>query len=171
MIEINRLKYPYTKEQRLFFIVENNHKNGYLIQIDPETSDLLALAKDNEELKAIDKENIGHLNMTRLDFINGLETLGIGWSAIKALIAANSEVDKQLTMCSNVWRGNPLLDQMIEVVNQTLKLSITPTDLDEIFIQKCGYTRLAREDVIEEETPTDVVEETPAETVEGEDNA
>lgn len=163
MIEINRLKHPYTKEQRLFFIVENNHKNGYLIQIDPETSDLLALAKDNEELKAIDKENIGRLNMTRLDFINGLETLGIGWSAIKALMAANSEVDKQLTMCSNVWRGNPLLDQMIEVVNQTLKLSITPTDLDEMFIQKCGYTRLAKN----EET----VEETPAEAVEGEDNA
>lgn len=155
MIITKILKYPYSEEDRVNFIVENNHKKGYLIQIEPKTSDLLALAKDNEELKTIDKENIAHLNMTRLDFINGLETLGVGWSAIKALMAANDEVDKQLTMCSNVWRGNPLLEQMIEVVNNTLNLSITPTVLDEMFVQKCGYTRLAKEE----------------EVVKGEDNA
>lgn len=163
MIKIQTLKYPYSQKDKINFIVENNHKNGYLIQIDPETSDLLALTKDNEELKAIDRENIGRLNITRLDFINGLETLGIGWPAIKALMAANNEVDKQLTMCSNVWRGNPLLDQMIEVVNQTLKLSITPADLDEIFIEKCGYTRLAKSE--------EVIEEIPDEVIEGDDNA
>lgn len=141
MIEINRLKHPYTNEERVDFIVENNHRNGYLIQGDPETGDLVALAKDDEELKAIDKENIAHLNMTRLDFVNCLEKLGISWAALKALMAANPEVEKQLEMCSNVWRGNPLLDAMLPLVNQTLSLNITSDDLDEAFVQICHYER------------------------------
>ena len=120
MIEISRLKHPYTNKVRVNFIVENNHRNGCLIQGDPETGDPVALAKDDEELKAIDKENIAHLNMTRLDFVNCLEKLGISWAALKALMAANPEVEKQLEMCSNVWRGNPLLDAMLPLVNQTL---------------------------------------------------
>lgn len=144
MIEINRLKHPYTNKEKLHFIVENNHKNGYLIQIDPETLDLMALAKDSEELETIDKENIARLNMTRLDFVNCLEKLGISWAALKALMAANPEVEKQLEMCSNVWRGNPLLDAMLPLVNQTLSLNITSDDLDEAFIQACHYERLAK---------------------------
>ena len=145
MIEINRLKHPYTNKERLRFIVENNHKNGYLIQEDSKTGDLIALAKDEDELSKIDKENIAHLNMTRLDFVNCLEKLGISWAALKALMAANPEVEKQLEMCSNVWRGNPLLDAMLPLVNQTLSLNITSDDLDKVFIQTCHYERLVKE--------------------------
>lgn len=144
MIEVDRLKYPYTKKERLHFVVENNHKNGYLIQEDSETGDLVALTRDRDELSQIDKENIARLNMTRLDFVNCLEKLGINWAALKALMAANPEVEKQLEMCSNVWRGNPLLDAMLPLVNQTLSLSVTPDDLDEAFIQVCHYERLAK---------------------------
>lgn len=143
MIERRRLAYPYSRKDYIDFIVENNHKRGYLIKTD-DNGDIVALDKDNEELKAIDKENIARLNMTRLDFVNCLEKLGISWAALKALMAANPEVEKQLEMCSNVWRGNPLLDAMLPLVNQTLSLNITSDDLDEAFIQICHYERLAK---------------------------
>lgn len=143
MIERRRLAYPYSRKDYIDFIVENNHKRGYLIKTD-DNGDIVALDKDNEELKAIDKENIARLNMTRLDFVNCLEKLGISWAALKALMAANPEVEKQLEMCSNVWRGNPLLDAMLPLVNQTLSLNITSDDLDEAFIQVCHYERLAK---------------------------
>lgn len=143
MIERRRLAYPYSRKDYIDFIVENNHKRGYLIKTDS-NGDIVALDKDNEELKAIDKENIARLNMTRLDFVNCLEKLGISWAALKALMTANPEVEKQLEMCSNVWRGNPLLDAMLPLVNQTLSLNITSSDLDEAFIQVCHYERLAK---------------------------
>lgn len=143
MIERRRLAYPYSRKDYIDFIVENNHKRGYLIKTD-DNGDVVALDKDNEELKAIDKENIARLNMTRLDFVNCLEKLGISWAALKALMAANPEVEKQLEMCSNVWRGNSLLDAMLPLVNQTLSLNITSDDLDEAFIQVCHYERLAK---------------------------
>lgn len=143
MIERRRLAYPYSRKDYIDFIVENNHKRGYLIKTD-NNGDIVALDKDNDELKAIDKENIARLNMTRLDFVNCLEKLGISWAALKALMAANPEVEKQLEMCSNVWRGNPLLDAMLPLVNQTLSLNITSDDLDEAFIQICHYERLAK---------------------------
>lgn len=143
MIERRRLAYPYSRKDYIDFIVENNHKRGYLIKTD-DNGDIVALDKDNDELKAIDKENIARLNMTRLDFVNCLEKLGISWAALKALMAANPEVEKQLEMCSNVWRGNPLLDAMLPLVNQTLSLNITSDDLDEAFIQACHYERLAK---------------------------
>ena len=40
---------PFTDEQRIRFIVENNHKLGYLIE-ETET-ELLALSKSEEEIK------------------------------------------------------------------------------------------------------------------------
>lgn len=140
MIEKARLKAPYLRIQYIDFIVENNHNKGYVIKTD-NNGDIVAFAKDDEELKAIDKENIARLNMTRLDFVNCLEKLGISWAALKALMAANPEVEKQLEMCSNVWRGNSLLDAMLPLVNQTLSLNITPDDLDEAFVQICHYER------------------------------
>lgn len=144
MIERARLIYPYSIKNYADFIVKNNHKNGYVIEKD-KNGDAVALEKEpptSEELKVIDAENIARLNMTRLDFVNCLEKLGVSWAAIKALMAANPEVEKQLEMCSNVWRGNTLLDAMLPLVNNTLNLNITPADLDEAFIQVCGYERI-----------------------------
>lgn len=144
MIERARLVHPYSRKDYFYFVAENNHKKGYVIEKD-KNGDAVALEKEPptaEELKAIDAKNIAHLNMTRLDFVNCLEKLGVSWAAIKALMAANPEVEKQLEMCSNVWRGNALLDAMLPLVNNTLNLNITPVDLDEAFIQVCGYERI-----------------------------
>lgn len=84
------------------------------------------------------KEEMGMLYMTRLDFIKTLESIGISWMAIKGLMEQYPDVEKELMLCSNVYRGNPLIDQFAKNFN------VTSEQLDNLFIQKCG-----REDLLE----------------------
>lgn len=98
--------------------------------------------KDSKEIyKQKDKENIAMLHVTRLDFINMLEDIGISWNRIKGLMESYPEVEKQLMLCSNVYRGNPLIDQMAQLID----VNITSDILDELFITKCNYKRLYQE--------------------------
>ena len=66
----------------------------------------------DEIKKREQQEEISKLYMTPLDFIKAIETLGITWTQIKELMQKYPDVEKELTMCQNVYRGNPLLDQM-----------------------------------------------------------
>ena len=113
-----------------------------------ETEDELILYggqyKTLEEVNAAKREEIAHLYVTRLDFINILEDLGLVWANMKAIMAQYPEVEKELTMCSNVYRGNALIDNMIPLINQTFGLNITTIDLDNAFIEKCGRSDLKR---------------------------
>jgi len=102
------------------------------------------LVKDQNAWGVYRANEIAHLFVTRLDFINILEDLGLVWSNMKAIMAQYPEVEKELTMCSNVYRGNPLIDNMIPLINQTFSLNITTVDLDNAFIEKCGRTDLQR---------------------------
>lgn len=92
--------------------------------------------EDIKELQRI--EEIGKLYMTRLDFIKALESIGISWMAVKGLMEQYPEVEKELMLCSNVYRGNPLIDQFAKNFN------VTSEQLDNLFIQKCE-----REDLLE----------------------
>lgn len=83
--------------------------------------------KNRAELE--EKERIAKLKMTPLDFIKCLESLGVAYTQIKALCDANEAVDKELRFCSNVYRGNALLDQLCG------QFGVTPAQLDEIFKQ------------------------------------
>ena len=151
--EIARLEYPFSEEERISFIVEHNHRNGRLIREASNKRDLIALDYSEEDKikinKELDEQDIKMLNVTRLDFVKILEELGVTWTNIKALMAQYPEMEKELTLCSNVYRGNELLNAMIPIVNNILGLSITPQILDEAFIQKCGFKR--RVNIEEEE--------------------
>ena len=81
-------------------------------------------------------EQIAMLNMTPLDFIKVLEELGLTWVNLKAIMTQYPDVEKELTMCQLVYRGNPLLNQMIPMVNKTFGLSITEQQLDLAFAKK-----------------------------------
>ena len=81
-------------------------------------------------------EQIAMLNMTPLDFIKVLEELGLTWVNLKAIMTQYPDVEKELTMCQFVYRGNPLLNQMIPMVNKTFGLSITEQQLDLAFAKK-----------------------------------
>jgi len=134
------LKKPYTQQQKFKFIVEYNLKKSYNIE---ETEDgLVGTPPPERDLEQEDKENIAKLHVTRLDFINILESLGISWINVKAFMANYPEVEKELMMCSNVYRGNELINNMIPVINKAFGLTITESDLDEAFIQVCGYKRI-----------------------------
>lgn len=113
-----------------------------------ETEDELILYggqyKTLEEVNAAKREELARLCVTRLDFIKILEELGLPWSNIKAVMAQYPEVEKELTMCSNVYRGNALIDNMIPLINQAFGLNITTVDLDNAFIEKCGRSDLQR---------------------------
>lgn len=89
-------------------------------------------------------EQIAMLNMTPLDFIKVLEELGLTWVNLKAIMTQYPDVEKELTMCQLVYRGNPLLNQMIPMVNKTFGLSITEQQLDLAFAKKNN-----REDLLE----------------------
>lgn len=88
----------------------------------------------DEIKKREQQEEISKLYMTPLDFIKAIETLGITWTQIKELMQKYPDVEKELTMCQNVYRGNPLLDQMAKILDK----NITSEVLDNLFIQVCN---------------------------------
>ena len=68
---------PYTEAQKIEFIVENNHKQGFTIE-ETET-ELQALGYTEEELAEQEHERIQELFMTRSDFFDGtIDAWGIG---------------------------------------------------------------------------------------------
>lgn len=67
-------------------------------------------------------------NMTKLDFVNALETFGVNYyEHILPLLNSNLEAKKQWDLCERVYRFNPLLDELAK------GFGITPNQLDKIF--------------------------------------
>lgn len=66
----SKLKQPYTENQRMDFIVEQNHKNGYEIR-ETETA-LEAWGLTEEEIAQQKQARIQELFMTRSDFFDGM---------------------------------------------------------------------------------------------------
>ena len=95
------LNKPYTEEQRISFIVEQNHQLGYEIR-ETET-ELQAWGKTKEEKQQEEAERVGELTMTALDFITFLRQCGLTLEQIRAYLSANIELDTQLTYCQNVY--------------------------------------------------------------------
>ena len=108
---------PYTEEQRIKFVVENNHKLGYVIE-ETETS-LQALGYTEEEKQAQEQERITMLSLTSADvergiykatgkdfddvvaFVTQLQPEGLDIKALKIELKAN-----------NFYRGNPYVDEV-----------------------------------------------------------
>lgn len=128
------LQAPYTEEDRLDFIVVNNHGLGYEIQEDE--NGLKALGYTDEELEEFEKAKIKSLKVTKRVFALALQKLGITYTQLKELIASNEEAQLEWDLCVELYRDNPLLDIM------GVKLGVSPDELDKIFIEANNYTEL-----------------------------
>ena len=135
-----KLEKPYTEDSRKEFIIQYNYNLGLNLE---ETGDaLFALEaweimengqpiknpnyeKEQEQRK---KEQLMMSNMTKLDFVNALEPLGVNYyEHLVPLLNANLEAKKQWDLCERVYRFNPLLDELAK------GFGITPNQLDKIF--------------------------------------
>jgi len=134
MLILTKLEPPYNGKELVEFYNKYSCM-GYILEKD-ENGTIFVYSEENEEQHR--KEEIGMLYMTRLDFIKALESIGISWMAIKGLMEQYPDVEKELMLCSNVYRNNPLIDQFAKNFN------VTSEQLDNLFIQKCG-----REDLLE----------------------
>ena len=158
------LQKPYTEDERINFIIEYNHNQGYVIE-EAET-ELQALGYTEEEIALQEKERIAKLTCTKRVFALMLQELGITYTMLKQLIATNEQAQLEWDLCVELQRSNPLLDIM------ALQLGITSEQLDGLFMYANGeltidefrtlYVKteeeLPTEEVVEQEGNTEVEE-------------
>ena len=116
---------PYTENERINFIVEQNHKLGYTIE--EQADKIIALGKTQEEIEKERGERLNHLTCTSLDIVVLVKTLGLTDTEILQFLNANPSLRLQLTLCNDVYCG---------VVRQLcpLKISDTVTLTDEMVV-------------------------------------
>ena len=132
---------PYTEAQKIEFIVENNHKQGLLVE-ETETA-IVALGKTEEEKELEEKERIAKLSLTKREVFLGLyQAKGVTPEMIKAQITDPMALI-EFEYANDYFRGNPLID----IVGNAL--GITSEQLDKFF-ETNDYTVLLPP-VIEEE--------------------
>lgn len=134
---------PYTEEQKLNFIVEQNHNNGYEIR-ETETA-LEAWGYTTEELEQQEKTRIAQLSMTGADVERAIyQVKGIDFEDILTLVKnqENSEQTSNIDLkalkielkANNFYRGNPYVNQIGEL------LGFTSEQLDQFFETKNWQT-------------------------------
>ena len=129
----SELKQPYTEKERMAFIVEQNHNNGYEIK-ETETA-LEAWGYTEEEKQQQERERLDKLSMTRGDVFEALILAkGLGKAQIRAMIeqAELDTVTKALYLnrfdeALEFYRGYPIFDMLGQA------LGITSEMLDKFF--------------------------------------
>lgn len=111
--ELNK---PYTEQEKISFIVEQNHKLGYTIE--EQEDKLVAFGYTEEELTNMQQERINHLTCTALDLATFIKQAGLTDAEILQFLNANPSLQLQLTLCKDVYCG---------VVRQLCPLKITET--------------------------------------------
>lgn len=149
------LQKPYTENERMDFIIQYNHNQGFVIE---ETkTELQALGYTEEELDLQEKERIAKLTCTKRVFALMLQELGITYTMLKQLIATNEQAQLEWDLCVELERQNPLLDVM------ALQLGITSEQLDGLFRYANGELTIDEFRALyvktEEELPTNEVVE------------
>jgi hypothetical protein len=134
---------PYTDEQRIKFIVENNHKKGYVIE-ETETS-LIAMWKTEEEKQQEEQERIAMLSLTAADVERGIyKATGKDFDDVVALVTELQPIGLDIKAlkielkANNFYRGNPYVDSI-----GTL-LGFSKEQLD-AFFETNDYTKLTRQ--------------------------
>ena len=140
------LKKPYTETQRMDFVVEYNHKQGYVIE-ETET-ELQALGYTEEELNEQEKERIQELSMTRSDFFDGtIMAWGIGQDELLVLIQSLlatlplENVKKLIAINNfknalNFYRKHDLFKMLVNIpiqLTETIQVILTDESLDKFF--------------------------------------
>ncbi len=127
---------PYTEEQRMDFIVEQNHKQGFEIK-ETETA-LEAWGYTEEEKQKQERERFDNLSMTRGDVFEALILArGLTKPQIRAMIE-NAELDtmtkalylNRFDEALDFYRGFPVFDMLGK------KLDVTSKQLDDFFKTK-----------------------------------
>ena len=139
---------PYTDEQRIKFIVENNHKKGYTIE-ETETA-LVALGETDEEKQAKEQERIAMLSLTAADVERGIyKATGKDFDDVVEMVQEIASDDalamtidvKALKIelkANNFYRGNPYVDAVGGL------LGFTKEQLD-AFFETNDYNSLLKE--------------------------
>ncbi len=125
------LEKPFEEKERVDFIIEQNHQNGYEIR-ETETA-LEAWGYTQEEKEQQEQERIAQLNLTKADFWIALLERDITKDMVKEKI--NLISDKKLKAqtliriddADHFWRG----DASIEIIGSMFGL--TPEDLTYLF--------------------------------------
>ena len=119
------LEVPYIEEQRLDFIVKQNHELGYEIR-ETELS-LEAWGYTEEEKEEQERERISHLKMTKRVCALMLQQLGIPYSQLKAEIDKDEQAQLEWDLCVELERCNPLID----VIGK--KFGLSTEQIDQMF--------------------------------------
>lgn len=125
------LNKPYTEQERIEFIVENNHKKGYEIR-ETETA-LEAWGYTGEEKEQQEQERINQLSMTKADFWIALLDRDITKQMVKDKISLipdeklKAKTLIRLDDADHFWRG----DASMNVVGAMF--GITPQELNYLF--------------------------------------
>ena len=132
---------PYTEEQKLSFIVEQNHNNGYEIR-ETETS-LEAWGYTEEEKQEQERERINLLSMTKREMFLGLyQAKQITPDMLKAKIT-DPQALIEFEYANDYYRGNPLID----VIGG--QLGFTSEQLNRFFMNKDYHELLPVEPEVE----------------------
>ena len=119
------LKQPYTENERINFIVEQNHKNNYEIR-ETETA-LEAWGYTEEEKQEQERERLDKLSMTRGDVFEALILArGLTKPQIRAMIE-NAELDtvtkalylNRFDEALEFYRGYPIFDMLGQALGVT----------------------------------------------------
>lgn len=153
----SKLIKPYSENERMDFIVEYNHNQGFVIE-ETET-ELQALGYTEGEIELQENIRISKLTCTKRVFALMLQELGITYTMLKQLIATNEQAQLEWDLCVELQRSNPLLDVM------ALQLGITAEQLDGLFRYANGeitieqFRKLIPEPNVD--NPEDIEEEKP----------
>ena len=131
------LQKPYTEVQRMNFVVNYNHNQGYEIK---ETEDeLQALGYTEDEIAQQEKERISKLSLTKREvFLALYQASGITPDMIKEQIKEPQALI-EFEYANEYFRGNPLID----LIGNSLGFS--SKDLDYLF----EFKKLPTSEVIE----------------------
>lgn len=129
-LELNK---PYTEDERLNFIVENNHKLGYEIK-ETETA-LEAWGYTEDELTQKEREHINMLSLTAADVERAIyKDKGMDFEDIiefvKNVPSVNIKALKIELKANNFYRGNPYVEAIGNI------LGYSSDDLDYLFEHK-----------------------------------
>ena len=119
------LKQPYTEQEKINFIVEQNHKLGYIIE-EQETK-LVALGYTEQEKQEQEQERIALLNMTGADVERAIyKVKGIDFDDILAMVKDNPTIDEKALKiefkANNFFRGNPYIEQVGSLLGFTSEM-------------------------------------------------
>lgn len=134
---------PYTDFQYKDFVYNNCFLQDKRIEECTDNGIIFALAENEiivdgeviidpdyeEKQKQKRREYINSLKISKREMALALKEIGISYAQLKEIIAQNDEAQLEWDLCTELYRSNPLLDIMGQVVD------ITSEQIDEIFIK------------------------------------